>query len=63
MTNEDEGYARTMLRIPTAMRDQLALQAKRNHRSMNGEICFQLERALALPAAGGDHTLERSPTS
>lgn len=55
MPNDDnDEYARTMLRMPTAMRDRLAEQARRNHRSMNGEICFQLERALALPAAGGE---------
>lgn len=51
---EDTEFARTMLRMPVAIRDTLAEQAKRNHRSMNGEICFQLERALALPAAGGE---------
>lgn len=55
MTEKDnERPVGTMLRIPAGMRDRLAEQAKRNHRSMNGEIVFQLERALALPAAGGD---------
>lgn len=51
---EDAGYARTMLRMPVAMRDELADQAKRNHRSMNGQIVFVLEKAMSAPAAGGD---------
>lgn len=36
-----------MLRLPGDMRDKIRDSAARNHRSMNSEIVFHLEKALA----------------
>ena len=46
-----------ILRLPDGMRDQLRQRAAANRRSMNSEIVFHLDRALATenengPAAG-----------
>lgn len=43
------------IRMPPRMRPRIAKMAKANHRSMNAEIVFHLERALeaqAKPATG-----------
>ena len=34
------------LRLPTAMRDALARDAKANYRSLNGEILWRLHKSL-----------------
>jgi hypothetical protein len=39
------------LRLPPALREQLALEAARNQRSLNGEIVFRLQQAPQPPGA------------
>lgn len=40
-----------VVRFPYGLREQVKRNAKRNHRSMNAEIIFHLERALASSEA------------
>ena len=35
-------------RLPEGMRDRIAVEARRNHRSMNSEIVARLEHSLSL---------------
>ncbi|MEX3105180.1 toxin-antitoxin system HicB family antitoxin [Streptomyces sp. V2] len=46
---------RITVRLPVELHDRLAAQAKRDHRSVNGEIVHLLEAALAdlPPGVGG----------
>ncbi|MBF0639797.1 Arc family DNA-binding protein [Pseudomonas protegens] len=37
-----------VLRLPDGMRPTINTQARANHRSMNGEMIFRLERSLIL---------------
>ncbi len=37
-----------VLRLPDGLRPSINTQARANHRSMNGEIIFRLERSLQL---------------
>ena len=37
-----------VIRLPDGLRPEIATVAYRNHRSMNGEIIYRLERSLAL---------------
>lgn len=47
-----------IVRMPAGMREQLALAAKQNNRSMNAEIVLRLQRSLdvneALPMSDTD---------
>lgn len=36
-----------VVRLPEGMRDRIAVEARRNHRSMNSEIVARLEHSLA----------------
>ena len=45
-----EPVVRLVIRLPASMRERLAEVALANHRSMNSEIIFILEHALASPA-------------
>ena len=40
---------RYIVRMPEGMRDKIKEEAERNHRSMNAEILFQLNRAYRGP--------------
>lgn len=42
------------LRIPADIKARVAEAARKNRRSLNGEIVYQLERVFPDPAAGGD---------
>ncbi|AZD52226.1 hypothetical protein C4K19_0408 [Pseudomonas chlororaphis subsp. aurantiaca] len=37
-----------VLRLPDGLRPSINVQARANHRSMNGEMIFRLERSLQL---------------
>lgn len=41
-----EDLEKFLVRMPLGLRDSVKAVAKRNHRSMNAEIVFQLERAI-----------------
>ena len=43
--------ARTMLRIPKSMREDIAAFALRNRRSVNSEIVYRLEQTLQVEGA------------
>lgn len=45
---------RITVRLPAELHERLAGQAKRDRRSVNGEIVHLLEVALADPSVGGD---------
>lgn len=42
------------VRMPPDLKARVTEAARRNHRSLNGEIIFQLERVFPDPAAGED---------
>lgn len=42
-----------VIRLPDGMRERLRQQAKANQRTMNGEIVFHLDRALAAENENG----------
>jgi len=46
MRNDREQY---IVRLPDGMRERIKEEAERNHRSMNAEIVFHLQRALFDP--------------
>lgn len=46
MRNDREQY---IVRLPDGMRERIKEEADRNHRSMNAEIVFHLQRALFDP--------------
>jgi len=45
---------RITVRLPAKLHERLAAQAKRDHRSVNGEIVHLLEVVLADPSADGE---------
>jgi antitoxin FitA len=50
----------TIKNIPEQLYEQIKLRAKRNHRSMNGEILSILEQATSLPPIDVQVTLEQA---
>lgn len=49
------------LRMLPDLRDRVAASAKANNRSLNSEIVYHLERALAQPASAGDTPSKSDP--
>lgn len=41
-----------VLRVPASLREQIVSEARRNHRTISGEIRLRLERDLARDQAG-----------
>lgn len=52
MVQEDTQFFR--LRIPADIKARAEDAARKNRRSLNGEIVYQLEKVFPDPAAGGD---------
>jgi len=50
----------TIKNVPEQIYDQIKIRAKRNHRSINGEILSILEQATSLPPIDVQATLERA---
>jgi hypothetical protein len=44
---KDENVTHTVLRMPNELRRKLVSRAKRENRSIHGQIVFELQRALA----------------
>ena len=49
---------RMNIRLPDGLRDELKVRAAMNRRSMNAEVIFHLERALASAAATTEGSLQ-----
>ena len=50
----------TIKNIPEQVYERIKAQAKKNHRSINGEILSILEQAISLPPIDVQATLERA---
>ena len=50
----------TIKNIPEQVYERIKAQAKKNHRSINGEIISILEQAISLPPIDVQATLERA---
>jgi antitoxin FitA len=50
----------TIKNIPEQVYERIKMQAKSNHRSINGEILSILEQAISLPPIDVKATLERA---
>lgn len=50
----------TIKNIPEELYEQIKVQAKNNHRSINKEIISIMERAFAIPPIDVQATLERT---
>jgi len=60
---EPEGFYMvtvTIKNIPEQVYERIKAQAKKNHRSINGEILSILEQAISLPPIDVQATLERA---
>lgn len=51
------------MRLPDGLRDRIKQAATRNHRSMNSEIVFHLERIFAPQAATGEESPNHAPAA
>lgn len=51
------------VRMPDSLRDRIKVAAASNHRSMNSEIVFQLERAYAQKGAAGAEFGDQTPAA
>ena len=50
----------TLKNIPPEIYERIKIQAKNNHRSINGEILSILEQAISIPPIDVKATLERT---
>jgi antitoxin FitA len=50
----------TIKNVPPEIYERIKIQAKNNHRSINGEILSILERAISIPPIDVKGTLERT---
>lgn len=50
----------TLKNIPPELYERLKVQAKRNRRSINGEVISIIEKALLIPPIDVEATLERA---
>jgi plasmid stability protein len=57
---EFEMVTLTIKNIPPELYERLKIQAKNNHRSLNGEVISLIEQALSIPPLDVKATLERT---
>lgn len=50
----------TIKNVPERIYERIKIQAKNNHRSINGEIIFLLEQALSISPIDVEATLKRA---
>jgi len=50
----------TIKNVPPEIYERLKVQAKRNRRSINGEVISIIEKALSIPPIDVEATLERT---
>jgi plasmid stability protein len=50
----------TIKNVPPEIYERIKVQAKNNHRSINGEVISILEKALSIPPIDVQTTLERT---
>lgn len=50
----------TIKNIPPELYERLKIQAKNNHRSLNGEVISIIEQALSIPPIDVKATIERT---
>ena len=50
----------TLKNVPPEIYERIKIQAKNNHRSINGEILSILEQAISIPPLDVKATLERT---
>ncbi len=50
----------TIKNVPPEIYERIKIQAKNNHRSINGEVISILEKALSIPPIDVHSTLERT---
>lgn len=50
----------TLKNVPPEIYERIKIQAKNNHRSINGEILSILEQAISIPPIDVKATLERT---
>lgn len=50
----------TIKNVPPEIYERIKIQAKNNHRSINGEVISILEKALSIPPIDVQATLERT---
>lgn len=50
----------TIKNVPEQVYERIKMQAKNNHRSINGEILSILEQAIAIPPIDVQETLKRA---
>lgn len=50
----------TLKNVPPEIYERIKIQAKNNHRSINGEILSILEQAISIPPIDVKTTLERT---
>ena len=50
----------TIKNVPERIYDRIKMQAKNNHRSINGEIIFLLEQALSISPIDVEAALKRA---
>lgn len=50
----------TIKNVPPEIYERIKMQAKNNHRSINGEVISILEKALSIPPLDVKATLERA---
>ncbi len=50
----------TIKNVPPEIYERIKIQAKNNHRSINGEVISIIEQALSIPPLDVKETLERT---
>ncbi len=50
----------TIKNVPPEIYERIKIQAKKNHRSINGEVISIIEKALSIPPIDVKATLERT---
>jgi plasmid stability protein len=58
--HEEKMITITVKNIPPEVYDRLKIQAKKNRRSINGEVISILEKAVSIPPIDVKATLERT---